>query len=297
MLPSFNNTWPLIKIAISDPFSAVTSCHQKALQKNINPKTSKKPFDLIIFFPHLQMHILLANHAYFQKNWIHSSGLFIHVFLFPPWRKAERWAGELACRFFALDNSRSSRCSVQIAQNLLRDSSFVRFLIVIKIKTCLLKHTTRVRTQDLVSSVFLKHMAVPLLLSNLVGAPDNHFSMTFSSKLLWKTVVKPGLHSNTLSWFLDQGRRKVYCANTHTHTHTYLSQHCSHIAVANVRCHSWLVSVLTFGKVFTNTVSLLMKPRASCLSQTHVPHGHLSVPVMTRLLPAEKYSYFNCPHC
>ncbi len=189
MLPSFNNTWPLIKIAISDPFSAVTSCHQKALQKNINPKTSKKPFDLIIFFPHLQMHILFSQSRLFSEE-LNSQFWPIYSRLpLSPVEKSGALSWWTCLPFFALDNSRSSRCSVQIAQNLLRDSSFVRFLIVIKIKTCLLKHTTRVRTQDLVSSVFLKHMAVPLLLSNLVGAPDNHFSMTFSSKLLWKLLL------------------------------------------------------------------------------------------------------------
>lgn len=62
----------------------------------------------------------------------------------------------------------------------------------------------------------------PLFPHSLHGRPNNHFGCTILI-IAVATGIELGLHGNTLSWFLDQGR----IVNTHTHTHTYSTLPCT----------------------------------------------------------------------
>lgn len=64
-----------------------------------------------------------------------------------------------------------------------------------------------------------RHLPVSLSRS-LLGRPNNHFSCTLLITVA--TGIELGLHGNTLSWFLDQGRivdtHILKCAHTSLHT-------------------------------------------------------------------------------
>lgn len=90
-----------------------------------------------------------------------------------------------------------------------------------------------------------------------------------------ETVVKPGFHSNTLSWFLDQGRRKVYCENASTDGQSFLTLSLSHTHTFTDRTeHLQRLNALKEKERFCSSLLLIWSCDWAC-DRSRCPDGRL----------------------